>query len=463
MTSLDIDALIAAVQGQLPGARADLEALVAIPSISAESGDPAQVRASAQKVHDLLAEIGLEPQILTAKRPDGADGHPAVVARREGAPGAPTVLLYAHHDVQPVTADGWDTPAFTATEIDGRLYGRGSADDKAGVMVHLTALRTVLSQWGPGEGVGIVVFIEGEEESGSPSFGDFLRRYADLLRCDVIVVADSDNWSVDDPSLTVSLRGLVEGKLEVATLATGLHSGMYGGLVPDALMVLTTVLARLWDEDGDVAVPGLVAGRAADLEITEERLRRDTGVLDGVGFIGKGPLLERIWTKPSITVTGIDAPSVANASNTLVPRARAKVTLRVAPGQDPREAAERLQAFLTADPPFGAHVSFTVGDLGQPFAGEVDGPVYEAARWALGTAWGGATVVEQGIGGSIPFIAELLEVFPEAKVLITGVEDPRTFAHGTNESLSLTVFERAATAETLFLARLAEQSQSGPD
>ncbi|MFV0459521.1 MAG: dipeptidase [Actinomycetales bacterium] len=456
--AVDTQALMTATQAHLPAGRTDLADLVAIPSISAASGDPAAVQASAQKVADLLTDLGLEPQLLRAKKPDGTPGAPAVVARRRAPAGRPTVLLYAHHDVQPVTADGWHTPAFEATERDGRLFGRGAADDKAGVMVHVTALRTLLDTWGPDDGVGIVVFIEGEEEAGSPSFADFLHTYRDLLDCDVIVVADSDNWTVDDPSLTVTLRGLVDGVLTVSTSSHSLHSGMFGGAAPDALMVATTVLSRLWDADGSVAVPGLVHGHAADLSMDEERWRRDAGLLDGVRQIGTGPILDRLWANPAVTVTGLDVPTVDNASNTLIPSVRAKITMRIAPGQDPAEAGKALQAHLEQDPPFGAHVQFDVGETGQPFAGDVQGPVYEVARWALSTAWGGRPVVEQGVGGSIPFIAAFLEVFPDAKVLVTGVEDPATKAHGTNESLSLAVFERAATAEVLLLAGLADQN-----
>jgi acetylornithine deacetylase/succinyl-diaminopimelate desuccinylase-like protein len=430
--------------------------LVAIPSVSAASGDPAQVRASAEAVAAMFADLGLDTEILQAQRPDGSPGAPAVVATRPAPPGRPTVMLYAHHDVQP-TGDpaGWTSAPFEPTERDGRLYGRGTADDKAGVMVHVSALRTLLPRWGDEDGVGLVVFVEGEEEAGSPSFADFLQRHHQRLACDVIVVADSDNWTVHDPSLTVSLRGLVEGTLEVATLATGLHSGMFGGAAPDALMVLCTVLARLWDGDGQVAVPGLVSARAADVDYDEALLARQAGLLDGVRPVGTGTVPDRLWAKPALTVTGIDAPSVEAASNTLVPRARAKVTLRIAPGQDPAAAAGALTEFLQADPPFGAQVRFAVGDLGQAFAADLDGEVYDIARWALSQAWDGATVVEQGIGGSIPFIAELLTAFPQAVVVITGVEDPQTFAHGTDESLDLGVFHRAALAEVLMLAGLA--------
>jgi acetylornithine deacetylase/succinyl-diaminopimelate desuccinylase-like protein len=220
-------------------------------------------------------------------------------------------------------------------------------------------------------------------------------------------------------------------------------------------MVLCTVLARLWDGDGQVAVPGLVSARAADVDYDEALLARQAGLLDGVRPVGTGTVPDRLWAKPALTVTGIDAPSVEAASNTLVPRARAKVTLRIAPGQDPAAAAGALTEFLQADPPFGAQVRFAVGDLGQAFAADLDGEVYDIARWALSQAWDGATVVEQGIGGSIPFIAELLTAFPQAVVVITGVEDPQTFAHGTDESLDLGVFHRAALAEVLMLAGLA--------
>jgi acetylornithine deacetylase/succinyl-diaminopimelate desuccinylase-like protein len=274
------------------------------------------------------------------------------------------------------------------------------------------------------------------------------------LQADVIVVADSDNWTVDTPSLTTSLRGLVEADLEVRTLAHAVHSGMYGGVVPDAMMAMTTLLARLWDESGDLAVPDLVSGLAAELEYPETEVRRDSGVLDGVQLVGSGSFLSRMWTRPSITVTGIDAPSVATASNTLQPVVRAKLSMRLAPGQDPEAAYQALRSHLLATAPFDAKVEVTLKELGKPFSGDVEGAVYDRARWALSQAWGGVEVVHQGIGGSIPFIADLTSVFPEATVLVTGVEDPDTRAHGYDESLNLRVFERACLAETLLLASL---------
>ncbi len=453
----DVAALRAALDAQMPGVRADLEALVRIPSVSAAAFDQAHVADSAEAVAGLLRGTGLDDvQVLRAAKPDGGDGAPAVVARRPAPAGRPTVLLYAHHDVQPPGEEGdWTSPAFDPTERDGRLYGRGTADDKAGVMAHVAALRTLLPTWGPEDGVGVVVFVEGEEESGSPSLAQFLSAHRDLLAADVIVVADSDNWDVDTPSLTVTLRGLVEGDLEVSTLRQGVHSGMFGGAAPDAVMAATTLLARLWDGDGELQVPGLVSGEAADLDYSEEKLRDEAGLLDGVRPVGSGSLLTRMWTKAAVTVTGIDAPSVARASNTLLPTVRAKVTMRIAPGQAPQDAFEALKAFLEKDPPFGAHVTFTRKELGQAFAGPVDGPVYEAAGWALTEAWDGAQVVHQGIGGSIPFIADFVGTFPDATVLVTGVEDPHTLAHGYDESLHLGVFARACLGEVLLLSRLA--------
>ena len=454
---VDVAAHRQRLEGLWDGVRADLEALVRIPSVSAAAFDQAHVQASAQAVADLLRDVGMpEVEVLTAPRPDGTDGAPAVVARRPAPAGAPTVLLYAHHDVQPPgREEDWTTPAFEPTERDGRLFGRGTADDKAGVMAHVAALRALLPQWGPQDGVGITVFVEGEEEIGSPSFGEFLRTYRDRLAADVMVVADSDNWTVDQPSLTTSLRGLVEVHVEVRTLKHAVHSGMYGGAVPDALMALTRLLDRLWDDGGAVAVPGLARTEAADLDYDEKTLRADAGVLDGVSLVGGGSLLSRMWTHPSLTVVGVDAPSVANASNTLQPSARAKLSLRVPPTQDPVEGFEALRHHLLATAPFGAQVEVTLKETGSGFAGDVDGPVYDTARWALSQAWDGAAVVHAGIGGSIPFIADLKEQFPDATVLVTGVEDPDTRAHGYDESLHLSVLRRAALAETLLLASLA--------
>ncbi|WP_445263086.1 M20/M25/M40 family metallo-hydrolase [Pseudokineococcus sp. 1T1Z-3] len=447
------------VRGLLPAARADLEALVRIPSVSASSTPEARaaVARSAEVVAGLLRDAGMpEVEVLTARCPDGSPGAPAVLARRPAPAGAPTVLLYAHHDVQPAgRPERWSSPPFEPTERDGRLFGRGTADDTAGVLAHVTALRALLPTWGPADGVGVLVLVEGEEESGSPSLPDLLATHADRLAADVVVVADSDNWSVDVPSLTTSLRGLLELRVTVATLDHPLHSGIYGGAVPDATMALTVLLARLWDDAGDLAVEGLVRTEAEDLPRTEEELRRDAGVLPGVGLVGRGSLLSRTWTRPSATVVATDATPLAEASNTLAASATALVSVRLAPGQDVDAAEEAVRAHLAETVPFGAHLSVTRTGSGRPFAGDAPGPARDAADWALSLAWDGAAPAHQGMGGSIPVVAELLDVMPEAAVLVTGVEDPDTRAHGVDESLSLLVLERACVAHTLLLARLA--------
>jgi acetylornithine deacetylase/succinyl-diaminopimelate desuccinylase-like protein len=438
--------LRAAVEREMPGLRRDLERLVRIPSVSAAAFDQAHVEASAEAVAELLRGAGM--QDVEILREGGA---PAVVGHLPGPEGAPTVLLYAHHDVQPPGEDDdWTTLPFEPTERGGRLYGRGAADDKAGVTAHLAALRAHDGR----PPVGVTIFIEGEEESGSPSLGEILRRHRDRLAADVLVLADSNNWKIGVPALTTSLRGLVEAVVEVRTLDHAVHSGMYGGAVMDALTALTRLLGCLHDDNGDVAIPGLHESVAADLDLTEEQLRADAGVLDGVELVGTGSVTSRLWTKPAVTVIGIDAPSTAKASNTLVPMARAKVSLRVPPGQDAVVAYEALAAHLRANAPWGARVDVVLKEAGSAFQAQAQGPAYDAARAAFTDAWG-TRPVDMGIGGSIPFIAEFAEIYPDAAILVTGVEDPDTRAHGADESLHLGEFAKVCLAEAVLLERLA--------
>jgi len=445
--------LMERVRRVLPSVRRDLEDLVRIESVWADPARRPEVARSAEAVAKLLSKAGFgDVQIVSE------GGAPAVIARHPAPPGAPTVLLYAHHDVQPEGDHGqWQSPPFEPTERNGRLYGRGSADDKAGIATHLAAFRA----HGGVPPVGVTVFVEGEEESGSPSLSRLLAAHRDLLASDVIVIADSDNWSTDVPSLTVSLRGLADCVVEVATLDHGLHSGMWGGVAPDALTVLVRMLASLHDDDGNVAVAGLHEGTATDVDYSPQRVREDTGLLDGVSEIGSGSVPQRLWAKPAITVIGIDTTSIDKSSNTLIPRARAKVSMRVAPGGDPREHLAALTRHLEQHAPWGAQVTVTPGDIGQPYAIDASGPVYDAARAAFRRAWGNEPV-DAGVGGSIPFIAEFAAAFPSAKVLVTGVEDPQTQAHSINESLHLGVLERAATAEALLLANLGSNGQVAP-
>lgn len=437
--------LVERVREVLPSVRRDLEDLVRIESVWADPARRDEVRRSAQAVADLLSQAGFDDVRIVSE-----GGAPAVIAQYPAPPGAPTVLLYAHHDVQPEGERGqWTSPPFEPTERDGRLYGRGTADDKAGIATHLAAFRA----HGGRPPVGVTVFVEGEEESGSPSLGQLLDAHRDALAADVIVIADSDNWSTDDPALTVSLRGLADCVVEVATLDHGLHSGLWGGVVPDALSVLVRLLASLHDDDGNVAVAGLHETTAAAVDYPPERVRADAGLLDGVSEIGSGSVPQRLWAKPAITVIGIDTTSVAASSNTLIPRARAKISLRVAPGGDAVAHLDALEAHLQRHAPWGARVSVRRGDIAQPYAIEATGPVYDAARAAFRQAWG-TDAIDMGMGGSIPFIAEFAAAFPQAKILVTGVEDPGTRAHSSNESLHLGVLERAAVAEALLLANL---------
>ena len=323
--------LTAAVRRVLPSVRRDLERLVRIPSVSADPAAGPHLKASAGEVATLLRAAGLpEVEVLTVP-----GGQPAVLGRREGPPGAPTVLLYAHHDVQPPgDSSAWDSDPFEPAERGGRLYGRGAADDKAGIAVHLAALRA----HGDRLPVGVTVLVEGEEETGSPTLARFLKTYAERIPADMVVLADSTNWAADVPSLTTSLRGGANVTVEVRTLRHGLHSGLYGGPVPDALTALCRLLATLHDDAGDVAVAGLVSSRAAGPELTEAQFRAEAGLLDGVRLTGTGGLTERLWTRPSITVIGMDAPPVEAASNTLVPVARARISMRIAPGDDAARA-----------------------------------------------------------------------------------------------------------------------------
>lgn len=451
-------AVLAAVDAGFDRALDDLKALVRIPSVAWDSYDPAQVQASAEAVAALAEGTGVFERVSIERAPIGDTdelGQPAVLAVRSAKGGKPTILLYAHHDVQPWGDEAlWRTPPFEPTEIDGRLYGRGASDDKAGVITHIAAIRALAETVDPE--IGLALFIEGEEEHGSRSFSRFLALHADVLRADLIVVADSDNWSVDTPSLTVALRGNAAFNVTVTTLEHASHSGMFGGAVPDAMLAFSKLAASFWGEDGSVAVEGLTA---ADLDVpeqSEQHVRDEAGLLEGVELIGTGPVLSRLWAKPAITITGIDAPSVPDASNTILPTVRFRVSARIAPGQTAADAFGALQRHIEANTPFGAHIAYDNVDLGDPFLVDASGWGATETKRAMTDAWG-AEPVEAGIGGSIPFIADLVRQFPEAQILVTGVEDPGTMAHSPNESQHLGVLRKAIAAEALLLSRAGDR------
>ena len=347
LTPDQIEQIKQRVTALMPAVRLDLDTLVRIPSVSLDAFDQQHVEDSANAVAGLLRSEGLEVEIVRE------GGRPAVIGHLDGPPGSPTITLYAHHDVQPPGDEAlWDSPPFEPTERGGRLYGRGAADDKAGVMAHIAALRA----FPDGPPVGVTVFVEGEEEVGSDSLLTILERHSEKLRADAIVLADSGNWDIGEPALTVTLRGLIRVVVTITTLDHGVHSGMFGGAVPDAITTLIRLIATLHDADGTLAVEGLKSGEASDLDYSEERLRLESGLLDGVQTIGSGSILTRLWNKPSLTTIGFNAPTVERSSNTLVPSASAKLSMRIAPDEDTQEAYALLKAHLEKHLPWGARM-----------------------------------------------------------------------------------------------------------
>ncbi|GAA2246975.1 dipeptidase [Rarobacter faecitabidus] len=436
-----------AVAGRFPELVDELMELVRIPSVSAPSFAQSHLDDSAERVAALLRGAGLDDARVVRT----AASRPAVIGHRQVDTDAPTVLLYAHHDVQPPGDDAhWEGQPFEPTRIGDRLFGRGAADDKAGIVAHVGALRAL----GDDLPVNVTVFVEGEEEIGSPAIAEFLDEFSAELGADVIVIADSANWAVGVPALTTSLRGLVSLDVNVRVLKHAVHSGMYGGPVLDALVVLSRLIATLHDDDGSIAVAGLTSAGDPAVDMDEASLRADAGIVDSLRLAGKGPVTARLWTRPAISVIGIDAPSVAQSSNTLVPSATARISVRIAPGQDPDSAEAALRAHLAAQVPFGAELTVARSEnSGRPFQVSVDAPGMAQARAAFAAAWG-REPVDVGIGGSIPLVADFHELFPEATILVTGVEDPDSRAHGANESVHLGELERVVVAEALLLSEL---------
>lgn len=440
--------------------RIDLERLVTIPSISAAGFDGDDVRRCAHAVRDLLAARGCANARLLEV--DGS--HPAVYADwLDAGPDRPTVLCYAHYDVQPPgDAAQWTTPAFEPAERDGRLYGRGAADDKAGIMVHVAAIDAWLSTHDRLP-CNVKVIVEGEEETGSEHLEQLLESHGELLRSDVVIITDSMNWKVGTPALTTSLRGLVDCVVEVRALDHPLHSGMYGGAVPDPLIGLSKILASLLDDNGEVAIPGFADDAPPapprreldDLHFDVDQFRAEAGMLDGVDVLtGDAHVFERLWYRPAIATIGLDATRVDVASNTLAASARAKVSARLAPGQDPSRAMDLLVGWLEAQAPWGLEVNVTRGAAGSGYRADPDRSAMKAARRAMQAAFATEPVLI-GLGGSIPLIEPLTQAFGDIPALLTGVEDPDTRAHGIDESLHLDDWFRACLAEAVLFAELA--------
>ena len=443
------DDLRAAVAADIPRLKEMLSSLIRLQSVSADGFDPAAVRSSGETIVGLLRELGFD----NARLLESAAGHPAVYADLSGPEGAPTVLLYAHYDVQPTGPIGeWETDPFEPVERDGRIYGRGAADDKAGIVMHLGAIAAHASQGLP---VRVQLFFEGEEEAGSVGLPEILEKHGDLISPDVIVIGDGGLWQPDTPAIITSLRGIVAVKLELRTLHSAVHSGQAGGVVPDALMTLARLLATLHDDEGNVAIDGLVSDEIENsIEVPEELIRTEFGAVDGLELIGTGSLPSRIWTRPAVSVLAIDAPVVAEAINQLVPVACAKVSMRIPPGQDTEKALEALKNHLEANVPWGAKLSFYYEERGDATVLDNDNHAVSAWRQAFGEAFD-KEMVEMGAGGSIPFIATFKELYPGAPILVTGVSDPTSAYHAPNENVGIEQLERATLAEAIAFRLLA--------
>jgi acetylornithine deacetylase/succinyl-diaminopimelate desuccinylase-like protein len=437
----------------MPATVADLETRVRIPTIGHQGYDPANVRRSAEATASILSRAGLEDVRLIEL--GGGAGHPAVFGSLAAPEGAPTALLYAHHDVQPEgPAERWTSPPFEPVVREGRLYGRGAADDKAGIAIHAAALRALAAD----RGVGIKVLVEGMEECSTEFLPELVEGNADLLGADVAVIADGGNYRAGVPTISTSVRGVTDCTVTVRVLPQAQHSGSYGGPIPDAIVALARMLSALHDDRGDVAVPGLLSFPWTGTPIPEDEFRAESGVLDGVRLIGSGPLSDRLLSKPAIDVLGIDAPTVQASSNQLVPEARARVSLRLAPGDDPVAGRDALVAHLLASAPWGVHVEIEAAEAGMGYLVDTSADAYRAAKAALAEAFG-RDVVEMGSGGSIPLVPLLARTFPGLPVLIWGAGDDRSNYHSLDESVDLADLERMALAEALFLRNLAPSAR----
>ncbi|GII75290.1 dipeptidase [Sphaerisporangium rufum] len=444
MTPEETEKLENAVATGMPQAVEELKRLVAIPSVAFPGHPEEPVLAAAALTEELLRSTGL-PHV----RQIPIEGsYPAIFAEAPAPPGAPTVLLYAHYDVQPPGDPAlWRTPPFEPTLRDGELYGRGAADDKSGVLAHVLALRAFEGRFP----VGIKVIIEGQEEYAGERLEEFVEKHPDLVRADAIVVADVGNPAVGDPAVTTSLRGLAAFTVEVRTLREAVHSGQFGGAAPDALATLIRMLSALHDENGDVQVPGLPRGVFLGEAPAEETFREFAGVLDGVALPGSGSVADRVWASYSITVTGLDVPTVREAVNAVHAVARARVTVRVPPGGDPVTAGDDVVEHLQRAAPWGAQVSVTDRVHGTGFLSDTGGRARAALNAAMTRAFG-REPRDIGSGGSIPLVATLVRQFPAAEILLFGAEDDGSAVHAPNERLNVEELRRVATAEALFLA-----------
>jgi acetylornithine deacetylase/succinyl-diaminopimelate desuccinylase-like protein len=437
-----------AVANLFPELTEDLKRLVSIPSVSVPGRIDDALLEAFELTSALFADAGVE-----VGRLDLPDTAPVVTGSIPAPPGAPTVLLYSHYDVVPAGDESlWNTPPFVPTERDGALFGRGAADTKSNIVMHLGALRA----WGGKPPVGIKLCIEGYEEIGSGALTGYPATDPERFGADALIIGDMGSIQPGTPTLTTALRGMANVVVEARTLESGKHSGQYGGAAPDALLAVLRALASLHDEHGDVAVAGLRRNEWDGPGQPEEDFRRLGTVLEGVPLIGTGGLGSRVWSGPAITVIGIDVPSVDGAVNAVSPHARAVLNVRVHPGQDAVEAQDAVIAHLRAVKPFGIELDVQPGPTGNGFAARTDGPAYAAARDVWSQAWG-TDVLLAGSGGSIPIVSALAGALPDAEALLVGTTDGYANIHGPNERVLLDEFEKATVAEATFFGEYAKR------
>jgi len=410
---------------------------------------PEECERTARWVLEKFSEIGFSD----ARLEETADGSRAVVGSRACSdPDAPTVLLYAHYDVQPPLDEAaWRTPPFELTEVDGRWYGRGAADCKGNIVMHLAALRAL----GEDAPVNLKLVVEGSEEQGTGGLEAFVPAHADLLRADAILVCDTGNAAVGHPAATVTLRGMVNVVVTVEALASEIHSGMFAGAAPDALAALVAMLATLRDDRGNTTIGGLDNTQVWSGEpYPPDQFQQDAGVLEGVSLLGDGTVADMLWARPSLTILGIDCPPVVGSAAAISPRAAARLNLRIPPGVSPGDALAALSEQLRTAAPWGVHVSVEAEAAGAPFRADTSGPAYHALSSAMQEAFG-SPMTTLGQGGSIPLCNVFADTYPDTELILMGVEEPTCLIHAPNESVDPTEIESMAMTEALFLQRYA--------
>jgi acetylornithine deacetylase/succinyl-diaminopimelate desuccinylase-like protein len=446
------DDLREAVKALMSRARGDLAELVAFRSVAdPKQFPPEECEKAAQWVVDAFTEVGFG-DVAMSPTPDGSK---AVHGHAPGPEEAPTVLLYCHYDVQPPLGEkDWQTPVFELTEKNGRWHGRGTADCKGNIVMHLTALRALRQIHGDFR-CGVKLICEGSEEQGTGGLEEFVPENIELLRADTILVCDTGNFAVGVPTLTTTLRGMTSVDVTVHALGSAMHSGMFGGPAPDPVAGLLAMLASMRDQRGDTTIDGLDATQTwAGVEYPAEQFRNDATVLDGVELIGSGSVADMLWARPAVTVLGIDVPPVVGSAAAIQASASARVSLRVPPGMDGHTAQDLLIAHLSKRVPWGLRCRIGRVAVGDPFVGSLEGPGFEALKGALEESYRRAMTTE-GQGGSIPLCNVLAETYPDAEIFLMGVEEPRCLIHAPNESVEPSEIEHLALAEALFLEKYA--------